>query len=168
MCFSTQEQIDRDLLKQTDQSEFQKKLLEYVKPLLKASSDKMCRHHLAWENYDWIYRGYRLADREDKESASKGEPTKIIVPLTFSQVQTAISFFISTYMQKSNFFEFRGMGAEDDKLVFGLETDVAYQLSKNAWPLKLYYLLLDTFKYGFGVIKTDWETRNCYLRTQRK
>ena len=169
MAFSSQEQIDRDLAeKDTPESEFQKKVLEYVKPLLKASSDKMSRHHLAWENYDWIYRGYRINDREDKEAAAKGEPSKIIVPLTFAQVQTAISFLMATYLQRNNFYEFRGMGSEDDKLVFGLETDISYQLSQNAWPLKLYYFLLDTFKYGFGVIKTDWDVNHCYLRTQKR
>lgn len=169
MALRNQEQINRDLKEHdTHASQFQSKLLKYVLPLLKASSDEMCKYHESWESYDWIYRGYRVLDREDKEAAAKDEPTKLIVPLTFAQVQTAISFLVSTFLQKKFFYELRGMGPEDDALVFALETDMGYQLMRQGWTLKLYYMLLDAFKYGFGVVKCDWEEKHCWLRTQRR
>jgi len=165
----TQDEINKDLAeKDTNESEFQKKVLDYIHPLQKVAADKMCEYHESWDLHDWIYRGYRIKDREDKESDSKKEPGKIIIPVTFAQVQTAVSFLMSTYLQREHFFELRGMGPEDEKPVFAVQQDMSYQLTKNQWPLKLYCWLLDSLKYGFGVIKTDWGEWNCRMRTQRK
>lgn len=169
MPFNTQDKIDRDLRENDSAaSEFQRKVIEWVKPRLKAASDKMCDHHATWDQYDWIYRGYRVADRDDKEALAKGDPPKIIIPLTFAQVQTALGFVMSIYLQREHMFELRGMGPEDEAGKFALEEDLAYQLTRNQFPLKLYFWGLDTLKYGFGITKVDWEETRCKMRVQKK
>jgi hypothetical protein len=125
----------------------------------------MCKYHDSWDNYDWIYRGYRISDKNDRDARSVGEPAKILVPVTYAQTQTAISFILSTFMQREHFFELRGMGPEDDKLVFALESDLTYQLNRTGWPIKFYQFLLDAFKLGFGVVKCDWTEDYAKMRT---
>ena len=159
--------INKDLAeKEPTESPLQKAILEKARAYLKAGSNGMSSYHELWDRNDDVYRGYRMLDRDDKDAAVKKEPTKIIVPITYAQVQTAISFIFSTLTQRDTLFELRGMGPEDCKKVFALETDLQYQVDHNRSYLFLYYWLLDAFKCGFGVSKCDWVTEKGKFRTQ--
>jgi hypothetical protein len=168
MASLTQEQVDRDLRDfTTDGSLLQQKILEMSRSYLTSAANRMCKYHESWDNNDYIYRGYRLLDRKDKEAQRDGEPSKIIVPITFAQIQTAQSFLFSTFAQKDNIFELRGLGPEDCKLAFGLERDLAYQCEENKFLFKQYNWSLDALKHGFGVVKNEWTERYSKMRTQK-
>lgn len=134
---------------------------------LKASADRMCRYHESWDNNDYIYRGYRMLDRKDADAKRDGEPAKIIVPITFAQIQTAQSFLFSTFSQRENIFELRGLSPEDCRLAFGLERDLAYQAEENKYLFKQYLWSLDSLKHGFGVVKNEWTERHSNMRVQK-
>ena len=88
-----QPSINQDLAtREPTESKLQQEVLKKTRTYLKSSSEKMSQFYDRWDRNDDIYRGYRVLDRDDKDAASKKEPTKIIVPVTFAQVQTAISF----------------------------------------------------------------------------
>jgi hypothetical protein len=164
-----QEQINKDLAeKDSAQSQMQKKLLEYVTKLLKSSSDRMCTYHDSWDNNSHIYRGYRGGDRADAEAKTKDEPPKIIVPITYAQTQTALSFLLSTFLQKPNLYEVVGSGPEDIAKSFALNTDLQYQAQKDRMYLKLYFWLLDAIKQGFGVVRNDWTEKKVKMRVSRQ
>lgn len=164
-----QPSINQDLAtREPTESKLQQEVLKKTRTYLKRSSEKMSQFYDRWDRNDDIYRGYRVLDRDDKDAASKKEPTKIIVPVTFAQVQTAISFIFSTLIQREHLFELRGMGPEDDKKVFALETDLQYQVDKNKSHLFLYFWLLDAFKSGFGVSKVDWVTEKSKYRVAKQ
>lgn len=130
--------------------------MEFCKRFIRISSDEMCRFYDAWDNSDYTYRGYRILDRDDKDAIKDSEPPKIIVPVTYAQIQIAISFILGTYLQRKYFYELSTDVPEEQKYVIALETDINYQIVRQKFALKLYCYLLDIFKYGFGVIKTDW------------
>src|ERR1041384_3495748 len=155
-----QEAINRNLREQdSTSSQFQQKVVKTVRQYMKASADRMKDLHTNWDNNSYIYRGYRILDKEDKDAMKDGEPPKLIVPITYAQIQTAISFIISTYSQKDNIFELCGTGPEDQKYAFPMGIDLQYQLNDQKFMLKLYLWLLDAFKQGFGVVRVDWEER---------
>lgn len=163
-----QEAINRDLReKDANSSIMQKKILDKARALLKASSDHMSTYYNLWDSNDDIYRGYRVKDRNDQEAKEKGEPSKIIVPITFAQVQTAISFILSSFQQRARFFELRGMGPEDEHKCFALEADLDYQLNRNKSYLLFYNWMLDSFKCGFGVTKCDWAVDKMKVRAKK-
>lgn len=164
-----QEAINKDLVEHDSSgSVFQSKVVEKVRAYLKVSSDNMGKYYDLWDNNDDIYRGYRIKDRDDKEAKDRGEPSKLVVPVTFAQVQTAISFILSSFQQREKFFEFRGMGPEDEHKCFALESDIDYQLDRNKIYLLMYNWMLDSFKCGFGVTKCDWVTEKCRMRVKKQ
>ena len=159
-----QDQINRDLREKFD-SKFQNALLQEAKRYMKVSSDYMSKYWHTWENHDQIYRGYRILDKSDKKSLAKGDTNKIIVPITYAQTQTFISFVFSTFAQRKTLFELRGRGPEDTRLSKAVEIDLDYQMEQNQYLLHLYCWLLDSCKYGFGVVKTSWGREYEYMRT---
>jgi hypothetical protein len=164
-----QEKIDRDLRENdSTSSEFQKEVVSFCMAYVKNSADEMARLYDNWDSNDAIYRGYRALDRDDKKSVKDGEPPKIIVPITYAQTQTALSFIFSTFAQKPAFFELVARGPEDVSKREALETDLDYQCQYQKMMLKLYLYLLDNFKYGFGVMKVDWTEKYCKMRVGKK
>jgi len=163
----TQEAINRDLRERSD-SAFQQKILTMVRDNFVSSSNKMCQYWNQWDQQQDIYRGYRLIDKNDKSNITNGKLKKIIVPITYAQIQTAISFIFSTFLQKSSIFELNGMGPEDAMPAQGLEVDLNYQGRKDKFLFKLYNWLLDSLKFGFGVVKTEWKTEKENVRVRRE
>lgn len=160
-----QEKINTDLRENDNStSEFQKKVVELCMSWVKVSADEMSKLYDNWDNNDFIYRGYRSVDKEDKDSIKAGEPPKIIVPITFAQTQTALSFLFATFMQKPRLYELLPSGPEDGKSQEALETDLDYQMTKQKALFKIYCYLLDVFKYGMGIIKVDWTEDHCKMR----
>lgn len=164
-----QEQINRDLAEnESGSSQLQSALLEFYRKRIKASASEMSKHHAQWDNNSYIYRGYRVGDKQDADAVKDGEPPKIIVPITYAQIQTALSFIMSTFAQRENLFEVRGMGPEDEKNSFALNMDLQYQSHKDHLALKLYYWALDSLKQGFGVVRSEWVEDYEKLRVSRE
>jgi hypothetical protein len=162
-----QETINRDLAEHnTSDSEFQKKVVELCKRFVKQSADAMSTFYDTWDNNDVVYRGYRMPDKNDKDANKDGEPPKIIVPVTYAQLQTAVSFLFATYSQKPVLYEILGGGPEDQNGTMAFETDIDYQMRRQQMMFKLYNALVDAFKYGFCVMKCDWHEQYCKMRGQ--
>jgi len=169
MALFTQEKINRDLQENdSTSSEFQSKVVHFVHACMKLSADRMSRLHASWDSNSYIYRGYRMPDKDDADAMKDGEPPKIIVPITYAQIQTALSFILATYGQRDNVYECRGLGPEDEKNTFALNTDLSYQLNDQKFTLKLYFWLLDALKQGFGVIQCEWDERYTDMRVARQ
>lgn len=135
---------------------------------MKSSSEKMSTFHDGWDANSYIYRGYRVTDKEDVDSIKEGTPPKVIVPITYAQVQTALSFIISTFTQRDSILEVRGRGPEDEKSSFAITTDIDYQLLDQKFVLKLYFWLLDALKQGFGVVRLEWDERYNDMRVAKQ
>jgi hypothetical protein len=164
-----QETIDRDLAeKASAESAWQKKIVDFCMTYVKTSAAEMSKQYDTWDSNDLVYRGYRTLDKDDKDSANKGEPVKIIVPITFAQTQTALSFVFSTFTQRRVMYELLASGPEDEKFKIALETDLDYQMTNQKALFKLYMYLLDHFKYGFGVMKVDWGNSFVKMRTSEQ
>ena len=164
-----QEKVDRDLRERdSESSEFQKKVVDLCLQYVKASSNEMSKYYSDWDNNDYIYRGYRSLDKDDKDSIKEGTPPKIIVPITYAQTQTALSFIFSTFTQRRVLFELLASGPEDETFKLALEQDVDYQMTNQKALLKLYLYLLDHCKYGFGVMKIDWHEKYMEMRTSKQ
>lgn len=135
---------------------------------MKSSAEKMSTFHTGWDANSYIYRGYRVVDKEDVDSIKEGTPPKVIVPITYAQVQTALSFIISTFTQRDSILEVRGRGPEDEKPSFAITTDLDYQLLDQKFVLKLYFWLLDALKQGFGVVRVEWDERYNDMRIAKQ
>lgn len=161
-----QENIKEDLQKES--SEFQKKVLDFVKGRIRSSANEMNKYHSGWEDADLIYRGYRVMDKKDAEAAKKDEPHKIIIPASYALTQVALSYLMATFYVDSNFYRLAGRGAEDQTIKEGMEVDLNYQMSKLRSYTFMYMWLQDSFKYGLGVVKSSWVEKSRTVRTLRE
>jgi len=95
------------------QTPFHAKMLEHCKNLITMSRDEMGKNYDRWEEIELIYRGERHKDEEDKKACKQGAPSKIVVPLTYAQIQTFVAFGMGLLLQRKVIFELEGTGEED-------------------------------------------------------
>ncbi len=132
-------------------------LLQRCKDYLKLSRVEMVRHYPDWDRHDQVYRGERYPDDEDIKARERKEPMKMIVPLTYQQVQTFVSFCYGVFNQRDFFYELAGAdSASEQAAKVGmalLERDMNYNRFKSE---KLTQFLTDIGRYGIGVLKESW------------
>lgn len=151
----------REQLEQEEQTEFHKRLLDRCKSLVQMSHRHMSQFYSAWDDADDAYRGRRPADKQDAQARQRGEPEKMVVPVTYSQIQTFVAFCMALFLQRERLFELVGKGEEDHRAAKVGEALLARDLTMNVFESKLYQFLLDIARFGIGVLKTGWvrETR---------
>src|SRR3989304_6078780 len=86
-------------------------------------------------------------DEEDKKAAERGEPIKIIYPVTYAQIQTTLSALMSVYGRRP-FFELEGRGPESYRASKLMELELQYQLDQIGSSLTWYLWFQDMLKYG--------------------
>lgn len=115
-----------------------------------------------WDENDAVFRSQRRIDKEDREQIEKGNLAKMIVPLTFAQIMTFISFNVMTLQQNRRFFELEPTGTEDNPLREPMELVLERDIRKNSWNAFLVQFFLDIGRFSLGVAEI------CYQEVTRK
>jgi len=132
-------------------------LLTRIKSLVQISRDEMSRYYDGWDRNDRIYRGERGPDEDDKMAAKRKEPMKFILPITYTQVNTFVSFALSVFNQNPYFYQVAGTGVEDEGAAKVAQALLEQNLEHNNFRYqKLKQFLTDVAKYGVGVFKHSW------------
>ena len=121
------------------------------------SRSKMSRYYDDWDKQQEVYKGERAADKSDAEQELRGKPVKMVVPTTFAQVMTFTSFLFLLYTQNKTFYELIPTGDED----YGskhrdMERVLERDTRANQWNAMLFQHLLDTSRFGTGVLECCW------------
>lgn len=145
-----------ELVKSPELSPFQTAMLKHVKALIEMSRAKMGNYYVQWDLQDMVYRGIRNPDMNDRKAMERAEPGKMVVPLTYAQVQTFVAFCMSMYFQRERLYELIGMGEEDFRAAKVGEALLERDLQYNIIDARLNQFLTDIAKYGLGVLKTGW------------
>ena len=154
MTEDVKKELDSD---SAELSDFHKELLEHVKELVKMSRSKMSKYYDDWDRQQEVYRGERQPDRDDVQQELRGKPVKMVVPSTFAQVMTFTSFLFLLYTQNKTFYELLPTGDED----YGtkhrdMEKVLERDTRANQWNAMLFQHLLDTSRFGTGVLECCW------------
>ena len=139
-------------------------LLSYVKGLVNISRKEMAKHFSTWDVNDSIFRSRRALDKEDKAAMAKGNAPKMIVPWTFSQVMTFVSFGVQSLMQEKRFFQLEPTGVEDDPLVEPIEKLLERDTKRNDWNTFLVQYFLDIGRFSLGCAEVCWEDQQRMVR----
>src|SRR5688572_9412328 len=108
-------------------------LLSHVTKLLSKSRSDMAKYYSTWDYHDTVFRSKRDADTEDRKSAAKGGPVKVIVPLTFAQTMSFVAFCVQTVTQNKRFFELEHEGNKNAALKEPLELVLERDCRRNQW-----------------------------------
>lgn len=144
-------------LSEEDEPEEIKTLREELCKMHKGSRGKMASRFENWDYNLQIYKGIRSRDQEDLDARKAREPQKFVVPLTYTQVQTFVTFAFLLYKQNERFYEFLATGPEDETYKDISERLVQRDLNHNNWDTILYNSLLDNARMGLGVVKSYWK-----------
>ncbi len=146
----------KKLLEAEEPTEELQELKELVCGHVKRSRQSMSKRYKKWDEHNDIYRGIRMPDKEDLEASEHNEPEKMVVPMSYAQIQTFVAFVFLLFKQNRRFFEFTATGGEDYDIVNDSEELLERDLRRNGWDSMLYQLLLDTSRFGLGVVKHWW------------
>lgn len=131
---------------------------------LRGSRSVMKRKYSIWDRNARIYRGYRRKDEEDLEAKEMGEPEKMVVPLTYTQIQTFVAFTFLLYLQNDRFFELTPTGDQDFDLEEAIEKTLQRDLNHNDWYSVLYQSILDIGRFGVCILKSYWKLEKQSVR----
>jgi hypothetical protein len=160
----TQEVIDALALK--TQPDDVGKLLNHCKDLVKLSRDEMARYYNNWDRNDRVYRGEKIADEEDKQAAKRKAPQKFVMPVSYAQINTFVSFLLAVLNQRDYFFELGGSGVEDEKAGKVAQAVLEHNIEYNNFRhQKLKQFATDLAKYGVGVFKHTWRKEKKFVTT---
>ena len=132
------------------------RLRDKLNSLLLTSRNAMAKHYKKWNRTMQTFKGERITDEEDLEARDVNEPEKFVVPLTYAQVQTFVTFGFLLLTQNARFFEFSPTGNEDFDIRELAEKGLQRDLNKNAWSSKLYQFLLDLARFSIAPGKLWW------------
>lgn len=128
-----------------------------LKDLVKFSRSEMCKQYDQWDYFDQVYRGERKIDQQDLRARQRKEPEKLIIPLTYSQVETFASFGYATYNQRDTFYSLIASGVEDEQPAKMAEACLEQNLNYNKFKAtKLNQFITDIGRFGLGVTKESW------------
>jgi hypothetical protein len=151
-------------LEKEEPSEKLKQLLLDSKTLVQLSRNKMSRFYDQWDRNDQIYRGIRPTDAEDLKARERKEPEKMVVPITYSQVQTFVAFGYSLFTQREKIFELEGYTSADTKPAKVGEALLERDLRYNLFEAVLGQFLLDVARFGVGVGKVCWVEERQFVK----
>lgn len=136
-------------------------LLASCKKLVGISRDDMSKNYSVWDENDAVFRSERKRDKEDHAAQAKGDPKKMVVPLTFSQIMTFVAFSIMSITQNRRFFELEPIRREEAVLEEVLELILEHDLRRNKWTSFLVQFFLDIGRFSLGCAEV------CYVEDKR-
>lgn len=133
-------------------------LLTLVRKLKTRGEETIKGRMTAMEQADRTYRAYRPADADDKKAVERGEPVKIIYPITFAQLQTSAASLVGIF-SRNPYFPLEGRGPSYFNNAKLMELDLQYQLDEIGYYLYIQQWILDTLKYGFGKLNIGFQRK---------
>lgn len=136
-------------------------LMTHLKGLIDISRSEMAPHYTKWDEHNAVFESKRKTDKEDKAAESKGQPKKMVVPLTFAQCMAYVAFNVMTVTQNKRFFQLEPTGTEDTPLREPMELILERDLRKNMMQAFLVQIFLDIARFSIGCSEV------CYSETYR-
>ncbi len=131
----------------------------------KYSRSQMKERHKQWDIQQKVYKGETSPNSGDLEARANSEPERLVVPLTFTQVQTITTFGFLQMTSRKNFYELEPTGDEDFSIRDAAELTLQRDLNKNVFTTVLYQSLLDLSRFGLCAIKSYWEKQTQWVQT---
>jgi hypothetical protein len=145
-----------NLLKKEQQSPFVESIRNKCNKLVRMSSSVMSTYYSTWDEQHRVWKSERYADEEDKKSKEKGEPVKMVAPLSFAQVMTFVSVSMMLLKQREKFYELSPVEENDVGYQRTAETLLEQDLQYNKFDVTLFQFLLYLCKCDLAVVESSY------------
>ena len=142
-------------------SDLHNKVRDAVLARLNMSQRKMAERHPVWDRAEEDYRAYTPESVEDKRrksqrSTGKRHYTDIFVSYSYASLLAAHTYWTSVFFSRTPVFQLQSRHGKGEMAALPMETLLDYQVSVGGHTIPYYVWLLDTGKYGLGVIGHHW------------
>lgn len=150
-------------------SPLHKKIVEALDKRYKLSAKRMEALHRKWMEAEDSHVAYLPAKAVDEAKKSRRENlgeqdyTTIILPYTYSLTMSAHSYWTSVFLGRSPIHQYSGRHGEGEQQTQAMEALIAYQVQVGRHMLPYYFWLLDSGKFGLGVVGEYWCEEKSYI-----
>ncbi len=123
------------------------------------SKRKMSERYEDWERAEKEHVAYipaAEAERRQKLRAEEASFTQLKIPYTYAMVLAAHTYWTSVFLSRSPIIQVAGRHGEAQQKVLAHEALLDYQATAGKQSRVYQAWLLDTAKYGIGVLGTYW------------
>lgn len=129
-----------------------------------ASMKIMSRRFHDWNDAEELYQAYiptsdRDALRDEKRRAGTPEYTTINVPYSYAMLLTAHTYWSSIFLSRNPVHQVNARHGNAEMSVPAMEALLDYQLTAGEMLVPYYGWLLDTGKFGIGIVGNYWDER---------
>src|SRR5215469_2719926 len=138
--------------------------LDYVRRRVEASDRRWSQRYPRWRESERLYRAFRPSDLDDAQRRQRNLTEgveKIVVPYGYAVIQSILAFFMQVFTQRKPIIPVEGSGPMDVRAALLMEVLLDRQMDQMQpmGTLVLYQWLLDSLRYGIGIIKNHWTVR---------
>ena len=147
-----------DGLKLGPQDKLHKKLVGRLMDRARLSQAEMEKRYDNWQDLDKTLTAFMpVTEAEEKvRNADERKPVSIVVPVSYTILQTMLSYFTSLYMNDP-LFMYEGVGPEDTIKAIMLEKVIENQTRRAKTALNLHTMWRDNIVYGMGTVGVGWD-----------
>lgn len=149
--------VVKELQKENNDNPINRELFSHVRSLMRMSRMVRSRYYADWDFQEMVFRGLRAPDQDDRKQERAGRPPKQIVPNTFAQCMTFVSFIFLLLNQNDTFFNLTP-NADEDYGTKQQDTEKLLQrdLIRNRINRITFQHLLDITRFGHGIVECSW------------
>lgn len=155
-----------EMLEQEEHPDNIQELLEEVVGAVNNSRTFIASHFTQWDKALATYKRKKGLDAADARAKQKGEPAKMVVPLTYAQCNTLVTFLFISLTSKDSVFELSATGNEDFELREVAQAIVDREVRQTGYHMRLVEALLDMVRFSLGILKTSWEYESVFVENK--
>jgi len=155
-----------EMLEQEEHPDNIQELLEEVVGVVNNSRTFIASHFTQWDKALATYKRKKGLDASDARAKQKGEPAKMVVPLTYAQCNTLVTFLFISLTSKDSVFELSATGNEDFELRETAQAIIDREVRQTGYHMRLVEALLDMVRFSLGVLKTSWEYESIFVENK--
>ena len=156
----------RDILEPTEMTPLHVALLTHCEDLLTYSRRSMAVQYPYWDKQADIYMRRLPANKDDAEAVKQGLPRRIVVPMSYSQINTFVAAGVMQLTQRERFFELSPVEGQDDGMRECCEMVLQRDQDATAYKTRLVNNLLNVARFGMGVEVDWWDVETAYIPVQ--
>lgn len=141
-------------------TELHGRILRGIQERARMSQRKMAERYDEWDRAEKRMVAYvpaKDAERKAKRQSEVSEFTQIEIPFIYAMALTAHTYHTSVFLSRSPVLQVQGRHGEAQQQVLAQEALLNYQVQVGGMMPVYYTWLLDTHKYGLGVVGTHWD-----------
>jgi len=154
-----------EMLEEEEHPENIQNLLEEVVGAVNHARTFISRSYTQWDKALETYKRKRVVDANDARAKQKGEPGKMVVPLTYAQCNTLVTFLFISLTSKDSVFELDATGDEDYAIRDVAQAVLDREVRQTGYHMRLVEALLDMVRFSMGILKTSWDYESIFVST---